>query len=236
MFLCVRQRPTAAELLQHRFIRGGRKIAHLTELIERYQDWQLRRDELAKSRANGGVPTIKMGASEAARTIDLNNDTMSSAWSFDTARSISTLGSVRDVRHVLNLDPQEEDEDDYDEGDGEEYRQQLEAERTIAMLREQLDARQDAVIEDDDAFDYDDGSDFSTSRAVVGTMERPRLGDLGLNSGAAHSTMKIKVRYFYLQCWWYLSSDADVFVTPSRLILLMRFRRRTRLPRQNQGD
>ena len=31
------QRPTAKELLQHRFIRGARKTSYLTELIERYQ-------------------------------------------------------------------------------------------------------------------------------------------------------------------------------------------------------
>lgn len=185
---CAKQRPTATELLQHRFIRGARKIAHLTELIERYQDWQTRRDELVRSRGNGGLPTIKMSASEAPRTVDLNNGSVTSAWSFDTIKSISTLGSVRDVRHVLNLDPQEQEEDDYDEED-EEY-QQLEVERTVAMIRKQ---GQEVLIDDEDAFDYDDESEFSTSRAVVGTMERPRLGDLGLDSGATRSTTKIQV-------------------------------------------
>jgi hypothetical protein len=190
----LQQRPSAAELLQHRFIRGGRKIAHLTELIERYQDWQAQRDELGRSRSNGGAPTIKMSASEAARTVDLNNGTVTSAWSFDTVKSISTLGSVRDVRHVLALDPREEDEDDYDEDDEEEYQRQLAVEQTTAMLREQHAASQEEVVtDDDDTFDYDIESEFSTSRAVVGTLERPRLGDLGLNSVAAHSTTKIQV-------------------------------------------
>jgi len=212
---CAKQRPTSTELLQHRFIRGARKIAHLTELIERYQDWQTRRDELVRSRGNGGPPTIKMSASEAPRTVDLNNGSVTSAWSFDTIRSISTLGSVRDVRHVLNLDPQEQEEDEYDEED-EEY-QQLEVERTIAMIRKQ---GQEVLVDEEDAFDYDDESEFSTSRAVVGTMERPRLGDLGLDSGAARSTTKIQVGqpsvYDYLRTGAYIyphqpidSTDAD---------------------------
>lgn len=34
------QRPTARELLQHRFIRGARKTSCLTELTERYQEWR----------------------------------------------------------------------------------------------------------------------------------------------------------------------------------------------------
>lgn len=134
------------------------------------------------------MPTIKLNPSEAARTIDMNG-TVTSAWSFDTVRSISTLGSVRDVRHVLNLDPQEEDEDFYDED--EEYRQQVEVERTIAQLREQHGLEDEGY---EDTFDYDDESQYSTSRATAGTMERPRLGDLGLNSDAAHSTMRIQVR------------------------------------------
>lgn len=187
------QRPSAAELLQHRFIRGGRKTAGLTELIERYQDWQARREDLGKSRsASNSVPTIKMSASEAARTVDLDNGTIGSAWSFDTVRSISTLGSVRDVRHILNLDPQEEDEDDYDE-EGEEYRMQAEVERSLAAMREQIG---DGLGDVNDETNYDDDfeSDYSTSRAVAGTMDRPRIGELGLNRDATHSTMQIQVR------------------------------------------
>lgn len=166
----------------------------MTELIERYQDWQAQRDELGKSRVNGGAPTIKMSASEAARTVDLDNGTVTSAWSFDTIKSISTIGSMRDVRHVLALDPQEEDEDDYDDEE-EEYQQQLE--QTIAILRQQHATSQEEVAaDDDDAFDYDIESEFSTSRAVVGTLERPRLGDLGLNSDAALSATDIPVCQF----------------------------------------
>ncbi|KAL7750377.1 Serine/threonine-protein kinase 25 [Sorochytrium milnesiophthora] len=35
------QRPTAKELLKHRFIKGARKSSYLTELIERHQRWKL---------------------------------------------------------------------------------------------------------------------------------------------------------------------------------------------------
>lgn len=37
------QRPTAQDLLRHRFIKMARKTSHLMELIERYQRW--RREE-----------------------------------------------------------------------------------------------------------------------------------------------------------------------------------------------
>lgn len=135
-----------------------------------------------------------MSASEAARTVDLNNGTIASAWSFDTVRSISTLGSVKDIRHILNLDPREEDEDDYDE-DEEEYRQQVEVERSFAAMRELNGAgHQDDLENYDDDFE----SDYSTSRAVAGTMERPRIGELGFNRDAAHSTIRIQVRFQFL--------------------------------------
>lgn len=165
--------------------------------------------------------TIKLTPAELANA----NGTMTSAWSFDTVRSVSTIGSsfsanggsvrVRDVRHVLNLSPQEEDEDAYGEDNGDEHeRAKAEVERAMALLREQ-----GVVVNDDDEgmFDYGDEdeeldeedeqesygdgpSDYGSSRAVSGTepRSRPGLGDLGLNSGAAHSTVKIMVRPFPL--------------------------------------
>ena len=34
------KRPTAKELLKHRFIRGARKTSYLTELIEKHKRWK----------------------------------------------------------------------------------------------------------------------------------------------------------------------------------------------------
>ena len=42
--LCVQKdptkRPSAEELLKHRFIKGAKKTSYLTELIERHEKWQ----------------------------------------------------------------------------------------------------------------------------------------------------------------------------------------------------
>jgi hypothetical protein len=192
----------------------------LTDLIERHQDflWRAQGKKFNPSvnpvNTNGAptagagaapVATIKLSASEAGNA---TNGTISSAWSFDTVRSISTVGGssygsslreVRDVRHVLNLDPREEDEDEYDEFDHEEAeaRHRMEVEKTMAILREQ-----GVVVNDDDdgLFDYEDEateslsqSDYDTNRAVSGTINRPTISDLGLNSRAAHSTVRIQV-------------------------------------------
>lgn len=92
-------------------------------------------------------------------------------------------GSIRDVRHVLNIDPREEDEDAYDDDD-EEYEQSLEE------LRRHPDGDDSDPYAEDDG--YADG--YDTSRAVVGTMERPKLSGLVMNLDATHSTMQIKVR------------------------------------------
>ena len=39
------QRPTAKDLLKHRFIRGAKKTSHLIELIERYEHWKTKMGE-----------------------------------------------------------------------------------------------------------------------------------------------------------------------------------------------
>ena len=39
------QRPTAHELLKHRFLKVARKTSYLTELIDRYQRWRVESGE-----------------------------------------------------------------------------------------------------------------------------------------------------------------------------------------------
>ncbi|KAF9534327.1 kinase-like domain-containing protein [Crepidotus variabilis] len=104
-------RPSANELLQHKFIRTARKTSYLTELIERYQDHR------ARTPAKVVHATVRSNA-----TWDANN-TMKSDWNFDTIKTISALGSLRGTLHELTLPPGmvlEEDEtldDDDDSGD-----------------------------------------------------------------------------------------------------------------------
>ncbi|KAJ7095384.1 Ste20-like serine/threonine kinase [Mycena belliarum] len=102
-------RPTANELLQHRFIRGARKTSYLTELIERYQDYRARSPQKGHQAFQ---PTV--------RAWDTNG-TMRSDWNFDTIKSVSAMGTFRSMAKDLVMPPgMELDEDDegseYEEG------------------------------------------------------------------------------------------------------------------------
>lgn len=44
VIVCI-QRPTAHELLKHRFLKVARKTSYLTELIDRYQSWRVESGE-----------------------------------------------------------------------------------------------------------------------------------------------------------------------------------------------
>ncbi|KAJ7228647.1 kinase-like domain-containing protein [Mycena pura] len=95
-------RPTANELLQHRFIRGARKTSYLTELIERYQDYRARSPQ--KGAAGPFQPTI--------RPWEMNG-TMRSDWNFDTIKSVSAMGTFRSMAKDLTMPPgMELDEND----------------------------------------------------------------------------------------------------------------------------
>jgi serine/threonine-protein kinase 24/25/MST4 len=95
------QRATTKELLQHRFIRGARKTAYLTELIERYNDY--------RARTPGRQPAIYQ------QTIK-NWDTaksMQSEWTFDTIRTSSAMGTFRNMAKDLmppGMIPDEEED------------------------------------------------------------------------------------------------------------------------------
>jgi serine/threonine-protein kinase 24/25/MST4 len=95
------QRPSAKELLQHRFIRNARKTSALTELIERYQDHRARTPGKAKDPANSRPSTFRVNLDN----MDTIGTAAGSEWNFDTMRSTQMMGSMkslaRDVRDVM---------------------------------------------------------------------------------------------------------------------------------------
>ncbi|KAF5370106.1 hypothetical protein D9758_001049 [Tetrapyrgos nigripes] len=98
-------RPSANELLQHRFIRGARKTSYLTELIERYQDFR------ARSPQKGG-PQINQATVRSNMSWDTTGS-MRSDWNFDTIKTSSVMGTFRSIAKDLPLaSPTEEPEDD----------------------------------------------------------------------------------------------------------------------------
>lgn len=85
------QRPTAKELLQHRFIRGARKTSYLTELIERHQEFRSRtpaRGQTAQPSTRGSIASW-------------DNGTLKSEWNFETIRSTAAMGSFRSMARDL---------------------------------------------------------------------------------------------------------------------------------------
>lgn len=86
------QRPTAKELLQHRFIRSARKTSYLTELIERYQDYRTR------TPAKGGH---QQGLTVRNSEMWEDNGTIRSDWNFDTVKSNAAMGTFRSMARDL---------------------------------------------------------------------------------------------------------------------------------------
>lgn len=108
MFACSpfgNQRPTAKELLQHRFIKTARRTSILTDLIERYQLYR------SKSAARGAqsLPTVA--------DLDASLDgTVMSDWSFGTASIAGGgYGTVRGVGAVVLEEDLESGDDEDDE-------------------------------------------------------------------------------------------------------------------------
>ncbi|RDB22823.1 Serine/threonine-protein kinase svkA [Hypsizygus marmoreus] len=103
-------RPTANELLQHRFIRSARKTSYLTELIERYQDYR------ARSPHKG--PQMYQPSVRQSQAWD--NGTMRSDWNFDTIKSTVAMGTFRSMAKDLpmprGMERDDDDMSDYDEG------------------------------------------------------------------------------------------------------------------------
>ncbi|KAF9009043.1 kinase-like domain-containing protein [Cyathus striatus] len=84
-------RPSANELLQHRFIRNAGKTTYLTELIERYQEYRARSPQKGQ---NAIAPTVRNNMSWDA------NNTMRSEWNFDTMKT-SAMGTFRSMANEL---------------------------------------------------------------------------------------------------------------------------------------
>ncbi|ORY22135.1 kinase-like domain-containing protein [Naematelia encephala] len=97
-----KDRATAKELLNHKFIRSARSTRHLVELVERYQTWRARHPSKTSTpsktltkQANGGFG------------MTLEGGTMRSEWNFDE----TIRGTVRGTQVQLDLeDFDEEDE------------------------------------------------------------------------------------------------------------------------------
>ncbi|KAJ4478080.1 Pkinase-domain-containing protein [Lentinula aciculospora] len=86
-------RPTSNELLQHRFIRGARKTSYLTELIERYQDYQARSPQKGGAQAYQATIRNSMGWDA--------NSSIRSDWNFDTIKTSSVMGTFRNMAKDL---------------------------------------------------------------------------------------------------------------------------------------
>lgn len=102
-------RPTANELLQHRFIRGARKTNYLTELIERYQDYRNRMPPKPGHQAFQQTVRNTMAWDTTG--------TMRSDWNFDTVRSASAMGTFRSMAHDFVVTSQSIDSDEEESSD-----------------------------------------------------------------------------------------------------------------------
>ncbi|KAK1236572.1 hypothetical protein PQX77_000124 [Marasmius sp. AFHP31] len=98
-------RPSANELLQHRFIRGARKTSYLTELIERFQDYRSRSPQKGQVYQASIRNTMQWDA----------NSTMRSDWNFDTIKTSSVMGTFRSMARDSVISVTEEDYGDEEE-------------------------------------------------------------------------------------------------------------------------
>ncbi|KAH8830889.1 Ste20-like serine/threonine kinase [Flagelloscypha sp. PMI_526] len=104
-------RPSANELLQHRFIRNAKKTSYLTELIERYQDYKARSPR--HKAPEQYEPTVRNSGAW--------DGTVRSEWNFSTIRSSSAMGTFRSMAKELSMPPgmiPDEDDEDYLEENG----------------------------------------------------------------------------------------------------------------------
>ncbi|KAG8920961.1 hypothetical protein FRC00_009310, partial [Tulasnella sp. 408] len=173
-------RPSAKELLKHRFIRSAGRTNLLTELIEKYQDYRARspRNKDKEEKPKPGVATVRQSQGFAAAphgqpglaTVEGFNNignvggTIGSEWDFATIKS-----SARDSRFVFDAEEvyYEGEEDGHEHGD------------------ERGDSDEEGDLDDTTA-------SVKGSDAVTGRDGKPNgLGNL---QEAAHSTVVIKAK------------------------------------------
>lgn len=87
------QRPTAKELLQHRFVKYARKTSQLSELIDRQREWKLNGPK--KKDSTAASPKDKKGK-DAFEDGSNGNGTVMSSWAFDTLKSAAGGGDSSD--------------------------------------------------------------------------------------------------------------------------------------------
>ncbi|KAK2763201.1 hypothetical protein FQN54_009837 [Arachnomyces sp. PD_36] len=90
-------RPTAKELLRHKFIRNAGKTEALQELIHRRQDWDARK----------GAPASRKYYAETMNTVAQVNDDDEDGWVFDTVKAPTLVGrkNTQKKRNELREEP-----------------------------------------------------------------------------------------------------------------------------------
>lgn len=86
-------RPSANDLLQHRFIKNARKTSCLTELIDRYQEFRTK-----------SPPKAQLYQATVRQNMAWDN-TVRSEWNFDTARSAAAMGTFSSMVKDLEMPP-----------------------------------------------------------------------------------------------------------------------------------
>ncbi|BGP44097.1 hypothetical protein JCM10450v2_008314 [Rhodotorula kratochvilovae] len=96
------ERPTAKELLQHRFVKYARRTSQLAELIERYADWRANGPRKDKDKGKDGGK----GKGADPTKDETMKGTVASAWAFDTLRAESSDegGTIARVQAPLPAD------------------------------------------------------------------------------------------------------------------------------------
>ena len=91
------QRPTAKELLQHRFVKYARKTVTLAELVTKHADWKNKRPPTSPKEGDHAV--------DASANSSGVFGTVMSAWAFDSLRegdgqeeSADTIAAARGAR------------------------------------------------------------------------------------------------------------------------------------------